>query len=450
MDEPDRTAPSLTNDELAARLRDVETRLRESEQHCAQLKANLAAIERSTAYQLSRAVTAHAGSVSQWPKIPVALGRFAFVRLTRGKRAASALVEPEALLQRAHRMALGSSYGAAVAFAEANAAPHQRGAVELLKANAAANDDAAWAGHLNAYLAQFGLSPVAVSPGSVGRLWRLTSNPGYAVGEGPLVTVIIAAFNAERTLAAAVGSIQNQTWKRLEIVLIDDASTDGTWAAMQTLATGDPRIKVLRNAVNVGPYVSKNRALGLVSGDYLTGHDADDWAHPQRIERQVKSITSQPGPAATWTSMLRMLEDGQVNQFSLVGKRSFDGAASVASITAMFPTPWFKDTLGAWDSVRFGADSELIERAKVLLGPAFRTDPIVSLFCLSSAGSLSFDGATGGTSDARADYGASWRRWHKSITASTARLAFPPASRPFEAPASMVVAPERIAGAGQS
>ena len=88
----------------------------------------------------------------------------------------------------------------------------------------------------------------------------------------------------------AASSILEQSWKPIELIIVDDCSTDDTWSIAKRVAHLDPRVRVRRNSVNVGPYVCKNLALSMVKGAYITCHDADDWAHPQRLEKQLDAM----------------------------------------------------------------------------------------------------------------------------------------------------------------
>lgn len=101
----------------------------------------------------------------------------------------------------------------------------------------------------------------------------------------PSVSVILPVFNGERFVAAAIGSILAQTWRDLEVIVVDDASTDRTPALLRQIA--DPRVRVLTAAANEGLPRALNRGLDAASGALIARQDADDVSHPQRIERQV-------------------------------------------------------------------------------------------------------------------------------------------------------------------
>jgi succinoglycan biosynthesis protein ExoO len=100
----------------------------------------------------------------------------------------------------------------------------------------------------------------------------------------PTVSVLIAAYNAGAFLHRAVRSALAQTLPPLEVVIIDDASTDGTLDAANALAAEDSRIRVLRLPVNSGPAAARNAGLNAAKGDWVAILDADDAYMPSRLE----------------------------------------------------------------------------------------------------------------------------------------------------------------------
>ncbi|MBY0558710.1 glycosyltransferase family 2 protein [Hyphomicrobium sp.] len=104
---------------------------------------------------------------------------------------------------------------------------------------------------------------------------------------GPLVTVLISAFNSASSIRRATKSILNQTWRNVEVIITDDASTDETGSLIAALAQEDQRVKIRRNDRNVGPYISRNAALSVATGEFITCHDADDIAHPEKLTLQM-------------------------------------------------------------------------------------------------------------------------------------------------------------------
>lgn len=102
------------------------------------------------------------------------------------------------------------------------------------------------------------------------------------------VTVVIPVYNGAETILSAVRSVLEQTHTNLEILIVDDASTDNTWEILKENVK-DPRIKMVRLKENIGLYSLKNFALkNLTEGEFVTWHDADDVSHPKRIERQLE------------------------------------------------------------------------------------------------------------------------------------------------------------------
>ena len=322
--------------------------------------------------------------------------------------------------------------------------------IEILRANAAAGDEARWLGHLNAYLEALGAAPVHLAPEGASRFHRLRCDVPPAPAEGPLVTVILAAWNAERTVAAAMRSILAQSWRPLELLAVDDASTDATFAAMRAVAEADPRVRVLRNTRNVGPFVSKNVALAMARGEWVTGHDADDWAHPQRIEHHV-AFARREGLRAGSVQMLRMGPDHRFTKLSRRRADTLDGVARRAMISCLFERAALRDRLGYWDAVRFGGDAEMVRRAELALGPAARDAPILGLICLDQQTSLTNhpehgvwarEGAAPPT--IRKNYRRHYLGWHARIDPAGAYLPFPHAPRRFEAPPAMLNDPATV------
>ena len=105
--------------------------------------------------------------------------------------------------------------------------------------------------------------------------------------QDPLVTVIIPVYNAGEFLQPALNSILNQSYKHLEILLIDDGSSDGCVDGISHLV--DSRLKIYKQD-NAGKANAVNRALDMMTGELFTLQDADDISYANRIEQQVKAI----------------------------------------------------------------------------------------------------------------------------------------------------------------
>lgn len=344
-------------------------------------------------------------------------------------------IEGEILLQ-AFNLAESGHGDASILFFEKNEKSENKNAGYILKANNSIHDDFMWTSYVNEYLSKLGLQYISLEKEGSNRFIKVTSKLSYKIKGGPLVTVIIPAFNSDKTIEHSVNSILNQTWSNLEVIIVDDCSSDETWERMLVLSKSDSRIKLLKNNVNVGPYVSKNYAVDLSSGDYITGHDADDWSHPQRIENHLKYMLSNPNVKASVGKKVRLNYDGKFTYFSKVKAPGEDGVITPAFISCMFEGEFFRKNIGHWDSVRFGADGEIMNRIKMLIGDDFKILNQLTMFCLDSDESLTNHPDHGiskntGLSPARKTYLRNYKEWHKSIDKGNCYLKFPKEQRDF-------------------
>jgi hypothetical protein len=116
-----------------------------------------------------------------------------------------------------------------------------------------------------------------------------------ATAEEPLVSVVVPAFNAEATLGCTLRSIAAQDYARLEILIVDDGSTDSTAAIAARFCAAEPRARLLRKE-NGGVASARNHGIAQASGDYIAPIDADDLWHPAKISRQVAAALRAPEP----------------------------------------------------------------------------------------------------------------------------------------------------------
>ncbi|MBW3638391.1 MAG: glycosyltransferase family 2 protein [Actinobacteria bacterium] len=101
----------------------------------------------------------------------------------------------------------------------------------------------------------------------------------------PLVSVLVPAYQEERTLERAIRSTLRQSMGNLEVLVVDDGSTDETLTVARALAAADPRVRVLPSPVNTGPAATRNRGLDAARGTWIALLDADDVWLPQRLEQ---------------------------------------------------------------------------------------------------------------------------------------------------------------------
>lgn len=103
----------------------------------------------------------------------------------------------------------------------------------------------------------------------------------------PLVSIIMANFNGQDHLARAVSSVLAQSITDIELLLVDDASTDASLSIAEQIVRHDDRVRILRTSRNSGPAVARNRALNDAAGEWIAIVDADDIVHPERFERLI-------------------------------------------------------------------------------------------------------------------------------------------------------------------
>jgi glycosyltransferase involved in cell wall biosynthesis len=104
----------------------------------------------------------------------------------------------------------------------------------------------------------------------------------------PMVSIVMPVFNGTPTIQAAIRSIQNQTFDAWELVLIDDASNDDLHSLISQF--DDSRIRLVKNAVNLGLAASLNRGIGLAVAPYIARMDADDVSYPERLATQYEFL----------------------------------------------------------------------------------------------------------------------------------------------------------------
>jgi len=109
--------------------------------------------------------------------------------------------------------------------------------------------------------------------------------------ENELITVVIPIFNSSLFLSDCVKSIQNQTYRNLEIILIDGGSTDGSRTICQELSKKDSRIKLIFEEKNRGQSISRNTGITIGRGSFFLFIDSDDIAAPTMIEKMLTNIT---------------------------------------------------------------------------------------------------------------------------------------------------------------
>ena len=103
-----------------------------------------------------------------------------------------------------------------------------------------------------------------------------------------LISIIMAAYNAEKTIGFAIESVLNQTYKNFELIIVNDCSKDDTKAIIESYAEKDGRIKLISNKENSGVSLTRLEALKKCSGEWIAILDSDDAWVPDKLERQIE------------------------------------------------------------------------------------------------------------------------------------------------------------------
>lgn len=129
------------------------------------------------------------------------------------------------------------------------------------------------------------------------RVWKW----GIAMSEKPLVSVVMPIYNAERYVEEALSSIINQTYKNLEIIIVNDCSSDSSMRIIGQM--DDPRIIIINNKTNLGVAASLNRGFMEARGNYIARMDSDDIAELDRISLQVNYMEENPNVVVCGTAI---------------------------------------------------------------------------------------------------------------------------------------------------
>lgn len=298
--------------------------------------------------------------------------------------------------------------------------------------------DPGWLAALNTLFELDGIEPLALEDGEGPPIDRIACMPARAIDGGPLVSVLMSNYGVGETVRTAVAAVLNQSWRRLELIIVDDCSPGDEFEALRKLEDVDPRVKVHRTAANAGTYTARNLALAHASGEFVTCHDADDWSHPRKIETQVSHLI-RTGATGNLSRLARTSEDLFFERFSVSGKYVYPNTSSL-----MFRREPVISRMGAWDPVRTGADTEFYQRMELLFGEKLEILPGAPLSLARTRTSALTTGTQdkGWSAPARRHYRAAWITWHRMLRNRQKKTAQLPSSpRAFPAPPAILPDP---------
>ena len=256
------------------------------------------------------------------------------------------------------------------------------------------------------------------------------------------VSVILPTRDRASTLGAAIESVIQQTYTNLELIVVDDASSDSTAEVVGKWARADGRVKPIRLTINRGTYWARNVGLQHATGDLVTIQDDDDLSLAHRLELTVAALRARPDAVAAMAEYARR---------DPLGRPVIIDGAFVRSLglhTLMVRRPFLDERLGFYDVVRVSGDIEFYRRLVAAAGPArllripavfYHARLAPSSLTTSGIGRMVFGRGRGEQAlpRVRQAYQASFEQWHAEIAAGRcpAYLPFPPKEpRPFSAP----------------
>ncbi|MET1086860.1 MAG: glycosyltransferase [Arthrobacter sp.] len=226
-----------------------------------------------------------------------------------------------------------------------------------------------WLQHTNSMYIADGVEAIDVVPGDGHAIDRIACSPVDFVEGGPKVSVIIPTFNSGARISTAISSLLSQSWRNLEILIMDDCSPRSNDQHLYPWETIDSRIRVIRLAENRGTYKARNIAMTqYVTGDLVTVHDDDDWSHPRKIQTQVEHLLANPESVANVSLLSRATPDlkfTRINNNPIFLQRNFS--------SLMFWKQPVVERLGYWDLVNRSSDAEMHDRLVAAFGQKIGT-----------------------------------------------------------------------------
>lgn len=205
----------------------------------------------------------------------------------------------------------------------------------------------------------------------------------------PRVSVVIPAYNAANTIAETLECVVAQTHSNLEVLVIDDGSTDGTADIISAFSARHPQVRLIRQA-NAGVAAARNAGLREADGDLVAPLDADDLWHPEKLGRQLARFIEGGSTAAMvycWSTDVD--ETGAVLPHGLCAERAEGDVYARLVITNFIgngSVPLIRrdllEAIGGWDASLRDADAQGCEDWRLYLQLAERGEVLLSPFVL--------------------------------------------------------------------
>jgi glycosyltransferase involved in cell wall biosynthesis len=178
-----------------------------------------------------------------------------------------------------------------------------------------------------------------------------------------LVTAAIPVYNGEKYLAEAIESVLSQTYEPIELIVVDDGSTDRSSEVVERY-TQDHDVTLIRREENAGQAVARNAAIKAARGAYWTSLDSDDMMTPDRIEKQVRQVEEEGGEFVLTLEEI-LIEPGVPDPPLITGKRAPISTREDVYQTMSFLAPMeVIHRIGPFDeTLRYGEDIDYCLRA---------------------------------------------------------------------------------------
>ena len=144
------------------------------------------------------------------------------------------------------------------------------------------------------------------------------------ISSKPLISIVLPAYNAAKYLPVTCQSVLSQTYKSLELIIVDDHSSDRTLAIAQDLAASDNRVRVYRTPANCGgPAGPRNLGVSHASGEYIAFIDSDDWWHYEKLSVQL-NVLDASGAAMCSTRSALFTDHNDLQNFPVLKPPLYD------------------------------------------------------------------------------------------------------------------------------
>lgn len=176
--------------------------------------------------------------------------------------------------------------------------------------------------------------------------------------EQPLISVILPVHNAANTLADSVISLLNQSYKNIEIIAVDDFSSDNSYSILQSFKKKDKRLRIYKNVKRYKIAITLNRALKKAKGEFITFMDSDDISSPNRLKKQLNFLLNNTAVVAVGSQCTFIDEKGKkIGRSDFPTENALIYQNPLHGISMQFETVLINKTLLPKDILKFNTNS---------------------------------------------------------------------------------------------